>query len=55
MARGPIPPSYTFSLTYVLIASAFVASAFTKLKATYVPIVKMAFSISQDGTKFKLD
>jgi hypothetical protein len=45
----------TFSLTYVLIASAFVASAFTKLKATYVPIVKMALEIGLDGTDFKLD
>jgi hypothetical protein len=36
-----------------LIASAF-ASAFTHLKATYVPIVKMALEISQNGTEFKL-
>ena len=36
-----------------LIALAF-ASAFTELKATYVPIVKMALEDSQDGTEFKL-
>jgi len=40
---------------YVLIASAFEASAFTPLKATYVPIVKMALGFGQDGTDFKLD
>ena len=36
-----------------LIALAF-ASAFTKDKATYVPIDKMALVESQDGTEFKL-
>ena len=38
-----------------LIASAFVASAFTHLKATYVPIDKMALGDGQVGAKFKLD
>ena len=38
----------------LLIASAFVASAFTHLKATNVPFDKMALENSQDGTEFKL-
>ena len=38
-----------------LIASAFVASAFTHLKATYVPFDKMALEDSQIGVEFKLD
>ena len=37
-----------------MIASAFVASAFTRHSTTFVPIVKMALEISQNGTKFKL-
>ena len=39
---------------FILIASAFFASAFTYLKATNVPIVKMALEDSQVGTDFKL-
>lgn len=38
-----------------LIASAYLASAFTHLKATCMPIVKMALGFGQDGTDFKLD
>ena len=38
----------------LLIASAFVASAFTRHSTTFVPIVKMALEISQNGTEFKL-
>jgi hypothetical protein len=38
----------------LLIASAFVASAFTKLKASYVPIVKMAPEDCHNGMEFKL-
>jgi hypothetical protein len=39
---------------YVVIASAFVASAFTRHSTTIVPIDKMALEDSQDGTEFKL-
>jgi hypothetical protein len=39
---------------FYLIASAF-ASAFTRLKATNMPIDKMTLAIGQNGTEFKLD
>ena len=39
----------------LLIASAYLASAFTRHSTTFVPIVKMALEDSQNGTEFKLD
>ena len=42
------------SLTYLFLIALAFASAFTKDKATYVPIDKMALPYRQDGTEFKL-
>ena len=38
----------------LLIASAYLASAFTHLKATCMPIVKMTLGFGQDDIVFKL-